>query len=192
METTDYVDYPTAVALKECGFDEPCNYGYSVKTRLEPELSFGSPKIVHSKTPKNFNDNRKGIEKGQQFCSAVPLWQAQKWLRGKKGIAINVIAHDGGAYDYDIVFLPNAVDCDYPIDRATFSRTYEEALSEGIASALDLLAGKEGELWYSADIVTTKGFDELVDGGFDYLGYKAALSAGLNAALDLPAGKEGE
>lgn len=50
----------------------------------------------------------------------------------------------------------------------------------------------QGELWYSADIVTTKGFDELVDGGFDYLEYEAALSAGLNAALDLLAGKEGE
>lgn len=50
----------------------------------------------------------------------------------------------------------------------------------------------QGELWYSADIVTTKGFDELVDGGFDYLGYEAALSAGLNSALDLLAGKEGE
>lgn len=48
-------------------------------------------------------------------------------------------AHDGGVYDYDIVFLPNAVDCDCPIDRATFSRTYEEALSEGITSVLELI-----------------------------------------------------
>lgn len=43
----------------------------------------------------------------------------------------------------------------------------------------------QGELWYSADIVTTKGFDELVDGGFDYLEYEAALSAGIAAALEL-------
>ena len=71
------------------------------------------------------------------------IYHAQKWLREKKGIAINVIAHDGGACDYDIVFLPNAVECDYPTDRATFSRTYEEALSEGIASALELI--KKGE-----------------------------------------------
>lgn len=48
-------------------------------------------------------------------------------------------AHDGGAYDYDIVFLPNAVDCDCPIDRATFSRTYEEALTYGITSVLELI-----------------------------------------------------
>lgn len=139
----DYCSYELSKALKSCGFDEPCNYGYSVKMRLEPEVSFGEPKMVHSKDPKNYNDNRKGIEKGLSFCSAVPLWQAQKWLREKKGIAINVIAHDGGAYDYDIVFLPNAVDCDSTIDRATFSRTYEEALSEGITSVLELI--KKGE-----------------------------------------------
>ena len=139
MNTTGYVSYPLALALKKHGFDEPCHYGYSVKMRLEPEVSFGEPKMVHSKAPKNYNDNRKGIEKGLSFCSAPTLWHAQKWLREKKGIAINVIAHDGGAYDYDIVFLPNAVDCDYPIDRATFSRTYEEALTEGIESVLKLI-----------------------------------------------------
>lgn len=43
----------------------------------------------------------------------------------------------------------------------------------------------QGELWYSADIVTTKGVNELVDGGFDYINYEAALSAGISAALEL-------
>lgn len=43
----------------------------------------------------------------------------------------------------------------------------------------------KGELWYSADIITTKGINELVDGGFDYMGYEAALSAGISAALEL-------
>lgn len=43
----------------------------------------------------------------------------------------------------------------------------------------------QGELWYSADIITTKGINELVDGGFDYMGYEAALSAGIYAALEL-------
>lgn len=48
----------------------------------------------------------------------------------------------------------------------------------------------QGELWYSADIITTKGINELVDGGFDYMRYEAALSAGISAALELI--KEGE
>lgn len=43
----------------------------------------------------------------------------------------------------------------------------------------------QGELWYSADIITTKGINELVDGGFDYMEYEAALSAGIAAALEL-------
>lgn len=83
MNNEDYVSYELALKLKACGFDEPCDYGYSVKMRLEPEVSFGKPKTVHSKDPKNYNDNRKGIEKGLSFCSAPTLWQAQKWLREK-------------------------------------------------------------------------------------------------------------
>ena len=63
MNPEDYVSYSLALALKKHGFDEPCHYGYSVKMRLEPEISFGEPKMVHGKTPKNYNDNRKGIAK---------------------------------------------------------------------------------------------------------------------------------
>lgn len=137
MNNEDYVSYELALKLKACGFDEPCDYGYSVKMRLEPEVSFGKPKTVHSKDPKNYNDNRKGIEKGLSFCSAPTLWQAQKWLR-EKGIAVSVQANE-----------------------------------------------IQGELWYSADIITTKGINELVDGGFDYMEYEAALSAGIASALEL-------
>lgn len=42
----------------------------------------------------------------------------------------------------------------------------------------------KGELWYSADIITTKGINELVDGGFDYMGYEAALSAGIKSCVE--------
>ncbi len=139
----DYCDYKLSLALKACGFDEPCNYGYSVKMRLEPEVSFGKPKMVHSKDPKNYNDNRKGIEKGLSFCSAVPLWQAQKWLREKKGIAINVIAHDGDTYHSERVILSN---CTLPESREWYVHTatplrdsYEQALTEGIKSVLELI-----------------------------------------------------
>lgn len=43
----------------------------------------------------------------------------------------------------------------------------------------------QGELWYSADIITTNGINELVDGGFDFMEYETALSAGIVAALEL-------
>lgn len=150
MKTIDYCSYELSKQLKAAGFDEPCEYGYSVKMRLEPEVSFGEPKMVHSKDPKNYNDNRKGIEKGLSFCSAVPLWQAQKWLREKKGIAINVIAHDGGKYSHEHVYLPNYDESTtqwgiWHINHTPLFDTYEEALSAGIAEILRLLVGKESE-----------------------------------------------
>lgn len=76
------------------------------------------------------------------YCIAIPLWKAQKWLRETKGIAINVIAHDGGKYEYDIVFLPYAAETDNTTDRSPLCRTYEEALSAGIDAALGLVGRK--------------------------------------------------
>ena len=156
MNPEDYVSYPLALALKQAGFDEPCHYGYSVKMRLEPELSFGDPKMVHSKTPKNYNDNRKGIAKGLEFCSAVPLWQAQKWLRDRKGIAINVIAHGchekyrEGKYHWEEIHLPNSNEKGpqwvywFIYGKHPLFDTYEEALSDGILQMLELIV-KKGE-----------------------------------------------
>lgn len=134
----DYVSYEIAVKLKACGFDEPCDhyYAYDEESKIKHLLISASP----SEWDWNYAELPEFVH---PECSAPHIYRAQKWLREKKGIAINVIAHDGGAYDYDIVFLPNAADCNYPIDRATFSRTYEEALSEGIKSALELFERKE-------------------------------------------------
>lgn len=137
MNNEDYVSYELALKLKECGFAEPCDSYY-----IKDNAPDGTAWIVPTTDREDFNADSY-CPFCKPLCSAPTLAQAQKWLREKMGIAINVIAHDGGAYDYDIVFLPNAVDCDYPIDRATFSRTYEEALSEGIESVLELI--KKGE-----------------------------------------------
>lgn len=136
----DYVSYELAVKLKACGFDEPCNYGYSVKMCLEPEVSFGEPKMVHSKTPKNYNDNRKGIEKGLEFCCAVPLWLAQKWLRDRCGIHVypTLESVNEVSYDCHIVHLRKEA---FRVNKHYDS--YELALSAGIAAALELI--KKGE-----------------------------------------------
>ena len=133
----DYCSYELSKALKACGFDEPCDSYY-----IKDNAPDGTAWIVPTTDREDFNADY-DCPFCKPLCSAPTLAQAQKWLREKMGIAINVIAHDGGACDYDIVFLPNAVDCDYPIDRATFSSTYEEALSEGIESVLELI--KKGE-----------------------------------------------
>ena len=149
MNPEDYVSYPIALALKKAGFDEPCHYGYSVKMRLEPEISFGEPKMVHSKAPKNYNDTRKGIEKGLEFCSAVPLWQAQKWLREEWGIHIDVCIYSDYSTDADgkvcdrwdfWVFDLYAVNGgDMMEDGDGEYDSYEQALSAGVAAAFKLI-----------------------------------------------------
>ena len=136
MNNEDYASYELALKLKACGFDEPCNYGYSVKMRLEPEVSFGEPKMVHSKSPKNYNDNRKGIEKGLSFCSAPLLYQAQKWLRKVKHISVRV-----SYIHYHKVWFADWLNLDsgeFDDTDATFA-TYEEALADGISVALELI-----------------------------------------------------
>lgn len=70
------------------------------------------------------------------------------------------------------------------VSAPTLAHTQKWLREKGIAVSVQ--ANEiQGELWYSADIITTKGINELVDGGFDYMGYEAALSAGLSAALEL-------
>ena len=98
MSKENYCSFEQAVKLKELGFAEKVNHGYLKKISIEPELSVGDLKEVHSKDPKNYNDNRKGAEKGLFFYSAPRLDQAQKWLR-EKGIHISVNPYMG--YDVD-------------------------------------------------------------------------------------------
>lgn len=140
MNHEDFCSYELSKALKACGFDEPCNYGYSVKLRLEPEVSFGEPKMVHSKDPKNFNDNRKGIKKGLSFYSAPHIYHAQKWLRERAiEIVVTPIFSRGGrdGYDWDVYDDFS----DYPAIRGPLPlvETYESALSAGISAALELI-----------------------------------------------------
>lgn len=127
----DYCSYELALKLKACGFDEPCDHYYTPNKvmRIAKDNAL-APEITNNRFLDEIDDG---------CCTAVPLWHAQKWLREKKGIAINVIAHDGGLYDYDIVFLPNAIETENIPDRSPWCRTYEEALSEGIDSALELI-----------------------------------------------------
>lgn len=131
MTPEDYVSYPLALALKKAGFDEPCDHCYAKTDESKHEL-------VCMTVSRDYNKPRDGESPFLiPICSAVPLWQAQKWLR-EKGIAVSVQASE-----------------------------------------------IQGELWYSADIISTKGISELVDGGFDYMAYESALSAGIAAALEL-------
>ena len=133
MNNEDYASYELAKKLKECGFAEPCDSYY-----IKDNAPDGTAWIVPTTDREDFNADS-DCPFCKPLCSAPTLAQAQKRLREVKGIAINVIAHDGGKYEYDIVFLPNAIETDNIPDRSPWCRTYEEALSEGIESVLELI-----------------------------------------------------
>lgn len=142
METTDYVSYPVALALKKAGFDEPCDhYWYKVYT--------DSDKMeMRQASADDYNNDDWSVP----HCSAPTLWQAQKWLREKCGIHIDVCIYsdystdaDGEVCDkwdfwgFDLYVVAGGkklTDDDGEYD------SYEQALSAGIAAALELIEEK--------------------------------------------------
>lgn len=134
METADYVDYPTAVALKKCGFDEPCIAQWACEPDGKPIL-LGSTAFVFS------NAELKGRD-----VTAPLLFHAQKWLREKKGIDV-LVQNCACGYLWEVskadpqsrgttlkFYDDNGEDRD-----SGMWLTYENALSAGINVALQLL-----------------------------------------------------
>lgn len=136
MEHEDYVSFEQAKALKELGFDWEVFFQFNYKTKeIEPNegnsYSEGGPFDTY--------DVLIDVTK----CGSIPaptLSQAQKWLREVKGIALNIIAHDGGGYHWESIFLPEGPEYEDFIgpDNRLFP-TYEQALSAGINEALEFL-----------------------------------------------------
>lgn len=124
MKHEDYVSFEQAKALKELGFDWKCETFYHLDNWCG---------LSHSGMSENHNMFEKCI-------SAPTLSQAQKWLREVKGIALNIIAHDGGQFHWESIFLPEGPEFDDFIgpDNSLFP-TYELALSAGIDEALAFL-----------------------------------------------------
>lgn len=126
METTDYVSYPIALALKKAGFDWKCDSYYDKACATDDEY-------WHTKREEAYNWNGLGSE-----CqiSAPTLWQAQKWLR-EKGIDIEIrVWIVGNEREYrPYIMPPKCRDfIAYPP-----KKLYESALSAGIEAALKLL-----------------------------------------------------
>lgn len=148
MEISDYCDYKLSIALKAAGFDELCRAvwhfdGKDFNFIEDYGVTFKHPaKIPHWNTSEVW---------GLHVYSAPTLWQAQKWFREKKGIAINVIAHDAsdkyrdGKYHWEEVHLPNSNEkgpqwVDWFIyGKHPLFDTYEEALSDGLSQMLELI-----------------------------------------------------
>ena len=135
------MSYELALKLKECGFDEPCDSYYDKACASDDEYWY-------TKREEAYNWN--GLDSDCQI-SAPSLYAAQKWLREKKGIAINVIAHDisdkyrEGEYHWEEVYLPNFSEEGHQwhdwfiYGKHPLFDTYEEALSDGLNQMLRLI-----------------------------------------------------
>lgn len=120
METTDYVSYPIALALKKAGFDWPC---ISFYRNLDKELWEGGEM--------NWNN---GVD-----YSAPTLWHAQKWLREVKRMEVNASWSNNECswfFYANLMDGPDIINLD--ISDSVYS-TYEAALSAGISAALELI-----------------------------------------------------
>lgn len=136
----DYCNYELSKALKACGFDEPCDHYYN-----------GHGNLNRYADTDRINRNTNGHH--TPSCSAPHIYHAQKWLREKWGIHVDACIYsdystdaDGNVCDrwdfwgfdlYAVVGGEKMVDDDGEYD------SYEQALSEGIKSALELIEKKE-------------------------------------------------
>lgn len=125
----DYCDYELSKALKAAGFDEPCLTFYDANKELGRALD-----------PDNFNHLGETYQ-GEWFTdtiSAPSLYTAQKWLREKWGIDVDVRTTKIPKRKYGYVVYDKTQHFSHEEYYA-----YEQALSAGITAALELI--KKGE-----------------------------------------------
>ena len=114
----DYCDYETCVALKELGFNDVTQYNF----------------------------NKDGVR-----TPRIPLYDAQKWLRDEKQMLViplifadNLIDEDGKIVDrwkyYSFaIYSTSTAEFIRNYDQGEECDSYEEALLEGVKSAIKLL-----------------------------------------------------
>lgn len=140
METTDYVSYPLALALKDAGFGEPCQMYYTHEDAPDGAVWLtGDPC-----NPKNYNGQQDDCPFVRPICSAPSLWHAQKWLREKRELCVTVYAQPYNGLPYYTGYILFEGDEKEVLDQeGHWFDDYEKCLSETITAALELI--KEGE-----------------------------------------------
>ena len=142
METTDYCSYELSKALKACGFDEPCNFYYTREDAPEDHVW----STTSEEAPIDYN---KSVYAG---CSMPTLAQAQKWLREVMGIDV-LVWNCACGYGWEIskadadsrgTTLMDYDDNGEDMDSGMWL-TYENALSAGIETALELIIPDNNE-----------------------------------------------
>jgi hypothetical protein len=111
----DYCDYETCVALKKLGFNDVTHYFF----------------------------NKDGIH-----TPRIPLYEAQKFLREEKSIYVTVgcplIMNEGLGWSYEVCDKPWNGHSDDDCVKASGGAydSYEEAISEGLRTAIKILKEK--------------------------------------------------
>lgn len=142
MNPEDYVSYPLALALKKVGFDYPCYFYYTRKDSPDDHVY----STTSEEAPIDYN---RSVYAG---CSMPTLAQAQKWLRDRCGIHIDVCIYsdystdaDGKVCDrwdfwgFDLYAVSGG---EMMEDGDGMYDSYEQTLSAGIAAALELIEKK--------------------------------------------------
>lgn len=142
MNPEDYVSYPLALALKKAGFDWECDHYWYKTYANSDEMS------MRQASADDFNNDDWDVP----HSSAPTLSQAQKWLREEWGIHINVCIYsdystdaDGKVCDrwdfwgFDLYAVSGGKQIE---DGDGEYDSYEQALSAGIAAALELIEMK--------------------------------------------------
>lgn len=146
MENNDICSYELSLALKKAGFDEPCNFYYTKEDAPDGAVWF----TCDPRNPQDYNHLQDDCPFAKPICSAPHIYHAQKWLREVKGIDV-LVWNCACGYGWEIskanaqsrgttlmVYDDNGEDKD-----SGMWLTYENALSAGIAAALELI--KKGE-----------------------------------------------
>lgn len=123
----DYVSLETAKMLKGKGFDEPCNAS---------RLKDGTLRI-HNREQSWDEMMRTKIEYLEFLCPT--LYEAQKWLKDRKGLVVEISYMSGDYYIYDVLTIPNHDLVGLANRIPTNYNTFQQALDAGIQEALKLI-----------------------------------------------------
>ena len=134
----EFCDYETSVALKELGFREKCPTYYDTEDNvgllLNTEWSSDYMPCQFIDCLESHNSN---TSDENSYIDAPTIYQAQKWLMEDKKLFVEVTL---GTFDQTYLWeICNTENSDLITGGFSSYDTYEEALSEGIKNAIEML-----------------------------------------------------
>lgn len=133
MKQEDYVSFEVAQILKEKGYNWPCLATYRMIYENEFSLDVADKETDLDSCSKN-------IVTGFIYQYLAPtLYEAQKWLREKCNLYVEISYMYENYYIYDILTIPTHDLIGLKDRKNNKYSTYEEALNEGIKEALKFI-----------------------------------------------------